>query len=239
MRLWHRVLCLAGVVSLVSLSFAPSPVPPVQPPVEASADPCATLPLACGLGLVEESLIVAAVEITTGSSVLSQVEQADELREAIATALAARDVAQLQLVQTVTLLNNGSEAAGLAEQYHQLISAVASAESQLAALRADLFEVAVAELTVAQIQTIENCRASFGYGAPPEFSAVPRAPEQWAQIVEALRAQAFAEAMGEPLGEPHQALLAAINSEPEVIAARLRLESDLPQMTAIFLPTPI
>lgn len=239
MRLLHRVLCLAGVVSLVSLSFAPSPVPPIQPPVEASADPCATLPLVCALGLVEESLIVAAVEITTGSTILNQVEQADELREAIASALAARDAAQLQLTQTVALLNIGSEAAGLVEQYHQLTSTVASAESQLAALNADLFEVASEGLTVAQIQTIENCRASFGYGAPPEFSAVPRTPEQWAQIVEALRAQALAEAMDEPLTESHAALLAAINSEPEVIAAKLRLETDLPLMTAIFLPTPI
>lgn len=190
------------------------------------ADGHAIRGLAGEFGLTAPSLVVAEVagaQTTAVAVILGRLADAENLR----TAFDAQQQTVTQSGATVTALEkqlstNSSDGA-LVQQYNMALSALASAEDQLAILRADLLDLALNELPSGQVNALAIWRSSLAFDVRASFRVAERSEEEWLAIIAALRAEQSAIRAGESLAGPPAALLASVRSEPAVIAAENRL----------------
>lgn len=177
-----------------------------------------------------EGLAIAQVSPAQVTAVLSRVNAATPLVQAMAAAQSALDQGSAALTMARTLANDHAPDGA---------AAVSAAEAQLAAAglawtsaRAALFSEATADLPQPAAAMVGVYASGLHTHVPAELRAVAREPAQWTAIQAALRAEARAARLQTELAEAHAALLASVRADPAVQAAAVSLASSLPALKA-------
>ena len=202
----------------------------------ASVGRCAAsaVSVAVELGITPESMVIAGFQPSSASMVLSSIEAAGAVSQALATQHQVVDTAAAQVTQLVEALFDSGDDEQLLAQHEAALQQLAAAREQDSQLRSDLFAIATEGLPPQEIQRLIIWRSGAAHRVPPEFRVAERSPEQWRAIKLALRAERRAIRLGEEVAEDHAQLLAEVRSDAALAEAAINLTANLELMQLAF-----
>lgn len=201
---------LAAAVVFASGAGAQQP-----PPARSSAGTAEVAVLE--LGLDSETLSAAGLNSLDCEDMLKRLASSPETISALRTARLSLASAHAALESAQTSVAAG--APGAASKMARSQRDLADATSLIAAVHINLRELAFDGVPASSELAIENILSAKQRRVPVAFKVVARSDAEWANIEDALRREARAIRMGEPLDSAKRALLAAIRSDPAVVAA--------------------
>lgn len=185
-----------------------------------------------GLTLVTAALAGLSPEDASGClDAVLECEALDELNEA----LHDLDDAHARLRGLDRRVMGGDADQDAASQRAAVLAEIAGLESAIAAGRAGISATIAGELTQGQVEMLDLVRANARWRVPDHFRALPASESEWRVIEHAFRRSEAAAAQEETLDQHSTDILAAVNSNAEVIAASLRL-AVIGELEAAFAP---
>lgn len=135
------------------------------------------------------------------------------------------------LAEAVVLAAGDAEAA---QQLQEADAQLAQSALLIEELRAGILTYVLDGQPTARIERLQRIRASASYSVPTEFRVVERTPQQWRELIRALRAEERALRLGETLSPQHAQLLATARAHSEVVQAAAQLATQLAAIETVF-----
>lgn len=193
-----------------------------------------TSDVAAWIGITPESMVVAQFDVPQATAVLNALDESSELRGAIADQHAQADAASDAVTTLSESLQANPDDPDLLASFEEASTALAAAQSQIEALRNDLFAAAVASASEAQRQRLIIWRSAGDRRIPAEARVQAHPADEWQQVEAAVRAERRALRRGEELDTEQAALLNTIRSHPDVVQAAANLQANLAPMKVLF-----
>lgn len=190
--------------------------------------------LAVEVGLTPHGLVVAGFSVNDAVIILYRIDTATELRQQLGEQENAVSAVSEQVLDIEAFLLQGSADEDLMTQYASLSAQLEALRSQMQGTRSALRAHALAGFPAAHVQALSVFNAGSRHRVPPALRAVPRTPEQWKSLEQALRAERRAIRRDEDLAQQHQDVLLGERSHPATVAAGTNLEMYLAGMQALF-----
>lgn len=189
---------------------------------------------AAELGVTPKTLVVADFTTQEAQTLLAQLDGAATERQALEARHDEATQAAAQLSALREAIKQNPEDSETRQQYETALSDFEAAQTAVESACTALFEAATEGIDPSKVQAIVDCRSGIGRRVPAAFLANDRTEDEWWMIERAVRAERRALRRGYELDPAHEQVLSDVRAEPEVQAARLRLDGDLDAMEAVF-----
>jgi hypothetical protein len=173
------------------------------------------------LGLGPDRLAAVGVDGSGAETVVN------DLAGELGSNLAAIRLAQTNYAVARSNHNSLQDAVRAGDTSNETLTALQTAESELASTRAaldqhldGLYTAATDSLTSLQRSDLETIRANASHRGPVAFKVVERSESSWVDIRDALASERYANETGEPVPDGAAAFLSSIRSESDVASAQ-------------------
>jgi hypothetical protein len=204
------------------------------PATATSLQPTEAALVARQLGLNPRVLAVSGVSSEQVAGLFTRIDQATALQSQLVAAKAQVATLTLQLGSLRAALGNDPANTELVGQLRQAKQQLRAAVESEATLRDSFASGVVATLNTGVIQKVALARAASCRSVPSEFLCIEREGQAWRQLQSDLVIERRALAAEQPVPPEVASRLATARAHPDVVLARLALETQLPAIRTLF-----
>lgn len=202
----------------------------------ARADPDRSLDAAIRLGISPEALTASGCSVSDTSALLGRLHDHATDVEGMFALAADLDTKVRAWSEACAQLKADPHNTTLAAAVETAASQMASAKSALSSAQTAVLAIATDGMSTEQLARLGLCLANRGRRVPPGLWVATCTESGWTDVEKAVVVARRAERMGQSVPSTASSVLSSVQSQSAVIDAQYRLEHNLAEIRAAFVP---